>query len=147
MPDLPSIAPPVAARATVLPSRRTMMSPLWRGVRSAGIACPGATAARCRALLSTARHDAPIVIDDDVATINRTRLHIIADLTPAGDRPAIALTIRPSMVMDDAQGEWVGRPMTADHAESFEALVERALDRALPWRSARPDIYITGEYQ
>lgn len=135
MPELPSAAPPVLARFATAP--RTTPSPLWRGVRSAGITCIAATRDQCRAVVAVAQAGAPIPVDRDMAA-DRSRVRIMVDLTPAaGGRPAIALTIRPSIPIDDAQGEWIGPTVFGRDGEAFEALAGRALDQALPWRRAR----------
>lgn len=137
MPDLPSTAPPALIRATDTASQRPIVAPLWRGVRSVGLTCTAATPNQCATLVAAAQRDAPVPVDGTEAT-DRARVQITADLTPVGDRPAIRLSARPSIVMDDAQGEWVGPAVIAGAGEDFATLAERALDRALPWRGARP---------
>ncbi|PXA94643.1 hypothetical protein DMC47_20430 [Nostoc sp. 3335mG] len=144
MPDLPSAAPPALVRLASHPASQAVSAPLWRGVRSVGITCTAGTAEQCVQLVTIARAGAPVPVDaaDEAA---RARVQITADLTPVDGRDAIRLTVRPSIVMDDAQGEWVGPTQIARDGEDFAALATRALDRALPWRGARPNPRLTGE--
>ena len=137
MPDLPSTAPPALIRSTAALAQRPMIAPLWRGVRSVGLTCTAASPEQCATLVAVAQKGAPVPVDGTEAA-DRARVQITADLTPVGDRPAIRLSARPSIVMDDAQGEWVGPAVIAGEDEDFATLAERALDRALPWRGARP---------
>lgn len=144
MPDLPSTPPPALTSFAVAMSQRTIAAPLWRGVRSVGLTCIAATPDQCATLLATAQRGAPVQVDGSDAA-DRNRVQITADLTPADGRPAIRLSARPSIVIDDAQGEWIGPAIIAGEGEDFATLAARALDRALPWRGARPDNRLTGE--
>lgn len=144
MPDLPSAPPPALASIAAVMSQRPIAAPLWRGVRSAGLTCIAATPDQCAILLATAQKGAPVPVDGSDAA-DRARVQITADLTPIDGRLAIRLSARPSIVMDDAQGEWNGPAVIAGGGEDFATLAERALDRALPWRGARPDNRLTGE--
>jgi hypothetical protein len=144
LPDLPSTAPPALIRSAATFSQRPIAAPLWRGVRSVGLTCTAATPEQCATLVAIAQKGAPVPVDDTEAA-DRSRVEITADLTPVGNRTAIRLSARPSIVMDDAQGEWVGPAVIAAEGEDFAALAERALDRALPWRGARPVQDFTGE--
>lgn len=144
MPDLPNAVPPALTSFAVAMSQRTIAAPLWRGVRSVGLTCIAATPDQCATLIAIAQKGAPVPVDGFDAA-DRARVQIIADLTPVDGRPAIALSARPSIVMDDAQGEWIGPATIAGKGEDFETLAERALDRALPWRGARPNNRLTGE--
>ncbi len=144
MPDLPNAVPPALTSFAAAMSQRTIAAPLWRGVRSVGLTCIAATPDQCGTLIAIAQKGAPVPVDGFDAA-DRARVQIIADLTPVDGRPAIALSARPSIVMDDAQGEWIGPATIAGKGEDFETLAERALDRALPWRGARPNNRLTGE--
>ncbi|MEN2749016.1 hypothetical protein [Sphingomonas sp. T9W2] len=144
MPDLPNAPPPALTSFTVAMSQRTIAAPLWRGVRSVGLTCIAATPDQCTTLLAILQRGAPVPVDNFDAA-DRARVQITADLAPVDGRPAIALSARPSIVMDDAQGEWIGPAVIAGKGENFETLAERALDQALPWRGARPNNRLTGE--
>lgn len=144
MPDLPSIPPPALHSPAAAISQRSIAAPLWRGVRSVGVTCIAATAEQCATLLAAAQTGSPVPVDGADAA-DRARVQITADLAPVDEHPAIRLSARPSIVMDDAQGEWIGPAVIAREGEDFASLAERALDQALPWRGARPDTRITGE--
>ncbi len=144
MPDLPNAMPPALSSFAATQSQRSIAAPLWRGVRSVGLTCVAATPEQCATLVATAQRGAPVSIDGTDAT-DRARVQLTADLTPVNGRPAITMSARPSIVMDDAQGEWNGPAVVAGEGEDFATLAERALDRALPWRGARPDHRLTGE--
>ncbi len=146
MPDLPNAMPPALSSFAAAMSKRSFAAPLWRGVKSVGLTCVAATPEQCATLVATAQRGAPVPIDGTDAA-KRSRVQITADLTPVDGQPAITLSVRPSIVMDDAQGEWNGPAIVAGEREDFASLAERALDRALPWRGVRPDNRLTGEIE
>ncbi len=120
-------------------------APLWRAARQIAFQCVNATADQCLALLDEVRRGAPMPIAFDTKPSTRT-LMLVADLTTVDGRDTIALSARPSVELDDAQGEWTPPRMTALPDEGFDALARRTFDRLLPWRTTRPTTMFNREY-
>jgi hypothetical protein len=134
----------LATAALVLQSAAAP-SPLWRAARQIAFQCVNATTDQCLALLAEARRGAPMPIAFDTKPSTGT-LMLVADLAAVDGRHAIALSARPSIEIDDAQGEWTPPRMTALPDEGLDALARRTFDRLLPWRTTRPTTKFNREY-
>lgn len=118
-----------------------MPASLWRGMERVALVCaaPDQTLREwCTIALDEVRRGAPVPIAPadrpagEAGTIN-IMLTLEADRT-------LTLRIEPALAFDDSQGAYVRSglilPVSTPETGAMRAVLARALDDALPWRSA-----------
>ncbi|MEZ0497976.1 hypothetical protein [Sphingomonas sp. IW22] len=114
------------------------IAPLWQGVRDITIRCEGEGSDRCARFATLAAAVAPFPVTDDAGQLSPATLiiHAVFGRDTAG-RAQVALSAERAASFDDAQGMLVPRHFTARPGEDDDALIGRALNRFLPWRTTR----------